>query len=198
ECVQGDPSVTGQSMELQFQKLIVQPCKSPLNPRCGPILLIDGLDECEWENIQQELLRLIRDAVRENPGTFRILIASRPEPHIREIFERPYVTELYRSLNINPAFLDIETYLRSEFARIHRDHGTMQGIPTPWPPRSILNMLVQKSSGYFIYASTVIKFVDDRDFRPTERLSMVVDCQNISNEYDRPFEALDQLYTQIL
>ncbi|KAF7362955.1 WD40 repeat-like protein [Mycena venus] len=200
ESAQDDPSVVGRSMEIQLQNLIVQPCKSPLNPRCeSPILLIDGLDECEGENIQQELLRLISNAVHENPGVLRILIASRPEPHIRETFERPSINRLYRRVNINQSFADVEKYLRDEFYRIYHEHrDTMEEISTPWPSESVLDLLLEKSSGYFIYASTVIKFIDDRDFRPTERLSMVVDWQNIPADSNRPFEALDQLYTQIL
>ncbi|KAJ7323612.1 hypothetical protein DFH08DRAFT_887484 [Mycena albidolilacea] len=200
ENAQDDPSVTGRSMEIQFQKLIVQPRQTPLNSPCeSPILLIDGLDECEGENVQQEVLRIVSDAVRENIRMFRILITSRPEPHIREIFERSSVKPLFRGLNITPSFNDVKKYLRDEFCRIHREHReTMEAIPTPWPPWNVLNGLVEKSSGYFIYAATVIKFVDDRDFRPTERLSMVIDWQNIPTDSDRPFEALDQLYTQIL
>ncbi|KAJ7351477.1 hypothetical protein DFH08DRAFT_694477, partial [Mycena albidolilacea] len=58
--------------------------------------------------------------------------------------------------------------------------------------------LIEKSSGYFIYASTVIKFIDDKDFRPTERLADVIHWQNLPIYSDRPFEALDQLYAQIL
>jgi hypothetical protein len=74
----------------------------------------------------------------------------------------------------------------------------MERIPSPWPSREILNILVEKSSGYFIYASTIIKFIDDKDFRPTERLAAVVHWQNLPTDSDRPFEALGQLYTQII
>ncbi|KAJ6529471.1 hypothetical protein DFH09DRAFT_879028, partial [Mycena vulgaris] len=56
--------------------------------------------------------------------------------------------------------------------------------------------LVDKSSGYFIYASTIIKFIDDKDFRPTERLQVVMGIKQ--SEFGAPFAALDQLYTQIL
>jgi hypothetical protein len=53
---------------------------------------------------------------------------------------------------------------------------------------------VEKSSGYFIYATTVVKFVDDKNFRPTERLECI--CHESSVE--SPFGALDRLYSQIL
>ncbi|KAJ7434137.1 hypothetical protein FB451DRAFT_1470055, partial [Mycena latifolia] len=56
--------------------------------------------------------------------------------------------------------------------------------------------LVDKSSGYFIYAATIIKFIDDRDFRPNQRLAAVVN--NLPTECGTPFHALDELYSQIL
>jgi hypothetical protein len=95
------------------------------------------------------------------------------------------------------SFDDVRKYLRDEFSRIHREHrNTMQDTPTPWPPNDILEALVEKSSGHFIYPATVIKFVDDKNFRPTERLEVIQTL--VPNNFDSPFEALDQLYTQIL
>ncbi|KAJ6555316.1 hypothetical protein DFH09DRAFT_923875 [Mycena vulgaris] len=73
----------------------------------------------------------------------------------------------------------------------------MASIPVPWPPRHVMERLVDKSSGYFIYAVTIIKFIDDRDFRPTQRLAVVM--QNIPTECGgSPYHALDELYSQIL
>ncbi|KAJ7248317.1 hypothetical protein C8J57DRAFT_1014236, partial [Mycena rebaudengoi] len=54
--------------------------------------------------------------------------------------------------------------------------------------------LVEKSSGYFIYAATVIKFVDDRNFRPTEQLEALQGASHLESS----LSALDQLYMQIL
>ncbi|KAJ6566163.1 hypothetical protein B0H19DRAFT_707208 [Mycena capillaripes] len=193
-----DPSVVGRSMNTQLHQLIVRACKFIQNLQ-PPILLIDGLDECESQEVQQELLRLIGNTVSHHPRALKILIASRPEPHIREVFEEPFINQLHRTLKITPSFSDIKIYLHDAFSRIHREHRvTMGGVPTPWPSSDILDVLAEKSSGYFIYASTVIKFVDDKDFHPTERLEAVVNWQSLPIHYDRPFEALDQLYKQIL
>ncbi|KAF7362793.1 putative nwd2 protein [Mycena venus] len=198
ECAGDDPSVVGRAMKTQLHQLIVRACEFIQNLQ-PPILLIDGLDECESQEVQQELLRLIGNAASHHPRALRILIASRPEPHIREVFEKPSINQLHRILNINPSFSDIRIYLHDAFLRIHQEHhDTMRGVPTPWPSSDILDMLVEKSSGYFIYASTVIKFVDDKDFRPTERLAGVVNWQSLPVHSDRPFEALDRLYKQIL
>ncbi|KAJ7268286.1 hypothetical protein C8J57DRAFT_1067092, partial [Mycena rebaudengoi] len=94
------------------------------------------------------------------------------------------------------SFKDVHTYFLDEFSRIHRDHWTMATVPSPLPPSEILDALVEKSSGYFIYASTVIKFVDDKRFRPVERLDIILGIKNsISGS---PFDPLDELYRLIL
>jgi hypothetical protein len=72
----------------------------------------------------------------------------------------------------------------------------MVNVPTPWPSWEIIEMLVDKSSGYFIYASTVIKFIDDKYSHPKERLAVVQHLAPTNSE--APFGALDQLYIQIL
>jgi hypothetical protein len=84
-----------------------------------------------------------------------------------------------------------------EFTRIHADHyETMAAVPRPWPAAEVISELVMKSSGYFFYASTVVKFVDDKDFRPTERLQIIMGISEPGSE--SPFSALDQMYIQIL
>ncbi|KAJ6523665.1 hypothetical protein DFH09DRAFT_189884 [Mycena vulgaris] len=194
--VEDNPSVMARHMDIQLHKLIVEPCQL-LHGRAVPILLIDGLDECEGNNVQQEILFLLGDiATHYHPLPLRLLIASRPEPHIREKLES--FKGLYDSIKLDQSFMDVRNYLHNEFARIHREHHeTMAAVPTPWLPWHVIEKLVDTSSGYFIYAATVIKFIDDRDFRPTERLAAVV--QNLPTECGTsPFHALDELYSQIL
>ncbi|KAJ7809885.1 hypothetical protein B0H14DRAFT_2193266, partial [Mycena olivaceomarginata] len=123
-------------------------------------VIIDGLDECNNEVIQQEVLRSISTIIFQEPRLpLRFLVASRPEPHIREIFKST-LDKIHRPLNILPSFWDVRKYLQDEFARIHRDHQAMASVSTPWPSPEIVDKLVEKSSGYFIYASTVVKFID--------------------------------------
>ncbi|KAJ6543495.1 hypothetical protein B0H10DRAFT_1854128 [Mycena sp. CBHHK59/15] len=127
----------------------------------------------------------------------KFLIASRPEPHVREAFEGAYLHSLCRTFNVERSFDDIRTYFHAEFARIHREHWeTMATVHSPWPSEELVDRLVHKSSGYFIYASTVIKFVDDKNFRPVQRLAAVESLPGTDSE--SPFGALDQLYTQVL
>ncbi|KAJ7027614.1 hypothetical protein C8F04DRAFT_1238035 [Mycena alexandri] len=197
QTVERHSSIVGREMEVQLHHLIIEPCGSLTN---SPplILLIDGLDECQHESVQSEILHLIGNAARRYPTTLRFLVASRPEAAISETVEGPVFDGLLTRLNVEQSFDDVRTYMQDEFERIHCEHGnTMGNIPTPWPSPDILHSLVQKSSGYFVYASTVIKFIDDKSFRPTERLNAVQNLQSDPNS-DGPFKTLDQLYIHIL
>ncbi|KAJ7876674.1 hypothetical protein B0H14DRAFT_2436921, partial [Mycena olivaceomarginata] len=196
-CVECDPSVVGRSMEVQLHRLIVEPCESLTN--CLPvIILIDGLDECQDENIQQGILHLIKSAVatHRHSSILRFLIASRPEAHIQETFDDPSFDGILDCVTIKQSFEDINKYLLDEFARIRREHRTMVNVPSPWPSWETLRNLVEKSSGYFVYASTVIKFIDNKYSRPTEGLKAIESLAPADD--DVPFATLDQLYKQIL
>ncbi|KAJ6608445.1 hypothetical protein B0H10DRAFT_526146 [Mycena sp. CBHHK59/15] len=182
-------------MDVQIQKLILHPCRSLVDSPPW-VIVIDGLDECDGHLIQQKILRLIGDSIHQHTLPLRFLIASRPEAHISEVFEGSSFRGLYLPFNVEESFEDVRTYFLTEFARIHSEHSTMAAIQRPWPSEALIEHLVRKSSGYFIYASTVIKFVDDKHFRPTQRLAAV---ENLTGtDFESPFGALDELYTQIL
>ncbi|KAJ6491050.1 hypothetical protein C8R45DRAFT_825970 [Mycena sanguinolenta] len=196
QSIESNPSVLGRGMDVQLGTLIIEPCKA-LRDTKPLVLLVDGLDECEGHDIQRAILCLFGSTVKDHCLPIRILVASRPEPHIREAFEQESLAGLFDSTHIEQSFEDIRIYLCDEFSRIHREHSTtMQQIPTPWPSPQILAALVQNSSGYFIYASTVIKFIDDEYSRPSTQLDIIRNL--VPHDSESPFEALDKLYLQIL
>ncbi|KAF7372810.1 NACHT domain-containing protein [Mycena sanguinolenta] len=189
QIVEHDPSIAMRTIVVQMRKLISEPCRNYRSRR--PVtILIDGLDECEEQDIQVEILRIIR----HSSPPFYFIIASRPEAHIRDMFKSPVYAGNYFSLNVEQSFDDVRKYLSDEFSRIHHEHSIMAKIPRPWPSFDILENLVNKSSGHFIYAATIIKFIDDKNYWPTQRLAVVLG----SNSQGSPFGALDQLYMDIL
>ncbi|KAJ6456908.1 hypothetical protein C8R45DRAFT_568744 [Mycena sanguinolenta] len=194
QVVEQNPSILARSIRTQMRKLISEPFCN-LKHREPVLILIDGLDECEGDKFQQAILRVIRNSSSNHTFPFRFIVASRPEPHIREVFDSSYFGP-YRPFNVEQSFDDVRKYLRDEFARIHRTHDTMRKLPRPWPSDDVLEKLVEKSSGHFIYASTIIKFIDDKNYRPTERLAVVQDAS--SPESKSAFDTLDQLYMTIL
>jgi hypothetical protein len=192
QVVENDPSLVAGTPEVQFRRLILEPCQSAMSGE-PVILIIDGLDECDGHQMQQEILRILGNCFSQYRNSVRIILASRPEAHISEMT----CAGDFQPLNVTGSFEDVRRYLMDEFSRIHRTHQTMAYIPSPWPSSDEVETLVDKSSGHFIYPSTVIKFVDDPNYRPTERLALVLGTRT-DPEPDSPFGALDELYTQIL
>ncbi|KAJ6504976.1 hypothetical protein C8R45DRAFT_543569 [Mycena sanguinolenta] len=192
--VDKNPSITELSIATQMKALISYPWRAHRD-RDSVTVLIDGLDECDRHDAQEEILRAIRDSSSKHTIPLRFIVASRPEPHIREMFDSAFYFGHHRSLNVEQSFEDVRKYLRDEFSRIHRDHCTMAGMLSPWPSCETLEDLVDKSSGHFIYAATIIKFIDDKNYRPTQRLEIVLDGGRGS---ESAFDALDQLYMSIL
>ncbi|KAJ6558803.1 hypothetical protein DFH09DRAFT_527357 [Mycena vulgaris] len=187
--VEENPTLVNRSIGVQLEELILKPCLGLESPPW--IIIIDGLDECEGQNVQQDILRLIGDSTQQRTP-LRFIIASRLEAHIREVFVGLSGCGLYREFDVESSFDDVRTYLVSEFARIHREHSTLGDVSPPWPSEEVIDRLVRKSSGYFIYASTVIKFVDDKNHRSTQRLGAIENRNG--TRFQSPFSALDELY----
>ncbi|KAJ7098957.1 hypothetical protein C8R44DRAFT_888794 [Mycena epipterygia] len=193
QAVHRDKLVVGCAITVQFQRLIAEPFSDTPNPEIIPVIILDGLDECEDPKVQQQILRLFIGAIRGPQPPIRLIIVSRPEPHLREILG---ATEICRPLLLSAdqtAYDNIRKYLWDEFSRIHSEcmaRGVDLGAN--WPTEGTLNHLVQKSSGIFIYATTVIRFVGDGYCHPADRLASVLSRDPLSTA------PLDDLYTEIL
>ncbi|KAJ7133778.1 hypothetical protein C8R46DRAFT_1015167 [Mycena filopes] len=192
-----DKLVVGQTMRHQMQKLLLGPFYEATSLRnLPPIIVLDGLDECEDHSTQVPLLKLLFDVIRTRTLPARVLVVSRPEPHIREVIEAAENFGICRTLELRPdnsALADLRHYLSEEFSRI-RESQRLWGLhlEANWPGQDTINHLVQKSSGTFIYAATVVRYVDDQYSHPTEQLSRVL---NLDPQSTAP---LDTLYTEVL
>ncbi|KIL57338.1 hypothetical protein M378DRAFT_57579, partial [Amanita muscaria Koide BX008] len=136
------------------------------------VIIIDGLDECSDVKLQQRILKLIGNAVANSRFPLRFVISSRPEAHIEDFFAQfQYPTLQIDLANVEAAYRDIKTYLTSEFARIAIEQEL---DPKVWPGQRTIDTLVSKSSGQFIYASTVIKYVGAEYESAVERLNIIL------------------------
>uniref|UniRef100_A0A0W0FTG2 Putative nwd2 protein n=1 Tax=Moniliophthora roreri TaxID=221103 RepID=A0A0W0FTG2_MONRR len=203
QAIRANPRILQASLEDQFEKLILEPCRSLPRPRCRPgSLIVDGLDECDKGQTQQRVLYIIAKALPEDMP-FRILICSRPEPAIRNAFNtdrfRAYLRRVALDDTFNPA-RDITIFLKSEFKRIRASPNYHHILfPSPWPARSVIDKLIHKASGQFVYAKTVVKFVDNEYFNPCKQLEHILHPKiDLNPESSLPFHDLDVLYHQIL
>ncbi|KAF5384575.1 hypothetical protein D9757_007502 [Collybiopsis confluens] len=192
------------NLELQFQELIVKPCKEVPSRQWASLprlIVIDGLDECIDIPSQERLLSIIRDAKTNSTVPFEFLICSRPEPRIRNAFDYEGFRSLLARNDLGESFesgKDMTRYFCQEFSKIRRDHRqTMAHVPADWPSSGIVQALVQRACGQFIYASTVLKYVGDYHGLPTERLEVILNI-TVPEDFDSPYPDLDLLYLQIL
>ena len=211
EVVANDPSIPTKALEIQLQKLILEPLQQVSEESKEPIvIIIDGLDECEDEEVQSNVLRHL-GSVFQRPsvgGCDRIcfIVTSRPEPWIHDEFTIEPLSSITRQLFLGQtpeANDDIRTFFRLGFTEIHdspKHRLTMSNVAKPWPSYIVIDDLVDKASGQFIYPATVLKFVGDPNYRPTDRLNIITSLPVISHSVPapKPLAALDQLYSQIL
>ncbi|KAF9522299.1 hypothetical protein CPB83DRAFT_118210 [Crepidotus variabilis] len=209
QAVESDPSVFSGTLESQLQTLIVGPLlqaqqhyhgdrRSSSPKRWARLIVIDGLDECQGANSQRYIVRILSTALIHKRVPLYILISSRPEPPIRDSFNSYDLRDIIRTLVLDENYLpdaDIRRYFWSRFESIKQNHPLRTYIPVVWPLSQIIQSLVQRSSGQFIYASTVIKYVDSPQHRPVERLDAVLRIHNTVG--DIPFAELDCLYRHI-
>jgi hypothetical protein len=117
---------------------------------------------------------------------------SRPESHIRASFDQESLYTITRRVVLDGTFdpgRDIWVFLQDGFAKTVPRISTLE---QPWPREDIVDLLVQRSSGQFIYTATVLKFVAAYFCGPTEQLALVLKPDPST------FSDLDELYTQIL
>ena len=200
-----DQSLLSRSLEAQLDALIVKPLEvAKLQADARDIdflqsrpklIILDGLDEC---GDHRSVLQVILAAVNRHNLPFSFLIASRPEQKIREAFDESTMVIITMRLVLDNKYLpddDIRTFLMSRFWDIKQRHPSHTTLPS-WPSELEIERLVQKSSGQFIYASTVIKFIDSHCHWPPDRLDIIFGI--LPRGKATPFAEMDALYSLIL
>lgn len=209
EIVENDPLIFRRSLEAQVQTLLIplflrkahgDISDMDMSPQPSPfIIIIDGLDECAGDNNQRDVVKVISSLVHANDIFIRCLLSSRPEPQIAEsIRHLPWTVcdvSLSDKIRILEAERNIRALLYEEFLRIYyKRYEALLQVEKPWPSENIIDSLVRKSAGIFIYATTILRYIDDDDYHPADRLDEVLHVPRGS----KPFAELDLLYQHIM
>ena len=190
------PDVVQETLCSQIEKLIVGPLKTTPT---STLIIIDALDECKDEEPASAMLSILSRYVGEIPHV-KFFITGRPEPRIRSGFRlaalRP-LTEVLKLHEVTRSSVDtdIKLFLRTRLADIARNRSHCD-VAEGWPLSSDINILCEKAGGFFIYASTAVKFVASRYHQPPNRLAVLVSLpQNTTHEGQ---SGINTLYTEIL
>jgi hypothetical protein len=176
-----------------FGSLVEVPLKHSADIPLGrlPVVVIDAVDECGGLDGSRSKHRTIflqgmKAWTRLGPR-FKLVITSRPEHDIsRAVLAISHCIELGSGQNVSPSSSrDIHSFLSREFARIANNYPAL----SPAWPGAAIEGFTKRSAGLFIYADTLIKFVDEG--QPEEQLESIL---------SEPLHhgSLTQLYRQIL
>ncbi|KAF4617337.1 hypothetical protein D9613_006430 [Agrocybe pediades] len=202
--VEEDPMIFDRSLRTQFTNLLLRPLSIILPNLSGTkkiprLIIIDGLDECSASiDSQRDLLFTLQEATVTTPF-IRFLVCSRPENHLNSTFGLPRMTHILQTIFLDDdisAEEDIRLFLEDKFKEIREDHIFKHTLPTAWPRPEMVDNLVSKSSGQFIYAATVVKYVESPKHRPHQCLDAVFQLRPAFK--DLPFKELDALYRHII
>ena len=191
--LQRDRHILHRSHERQFQKLIVEPIRSVILPVQPMVIIIDAPDECDDRQQIAEFIDIVAFAFQDSRMSLplRFFFTSRVEEHIRSKFAASPALDVTYCLSLHEfnADDDIRTFLRSRFISIYQQKRRQIGnIPLPWPSQQDLDELVTKSSGSFIFAFTLVNFVNDGSDLPHRKLRAAL----------QSYAGLDPLYAQVL
>jgi hypothetical protein len=95
---------------------------------------------------------------------------------------------------------DVELYLNNQFANIRKRYPDLTATYDKWPSETQFSTISRAASGLFVFASTVIRFIDD-DENPVYRLNIVISfLEKRLEQLSRinPLALLDSLYERIL
>jgi hypothetical protein len=145
-------------------------------------------------------LSVIADLAYHTPFPLAIFLSCRQECHMRRAFQTDRLDELSIKTYLPaqyPAENDIRLFLQSKFKEIRDAHNNMRTFQSDWPGNEVIDALVKKSSGQFMHASVVAKYVGAQDDNPIERLKVVLGLTEIAGD-ENPFIRLDALFMDLL
>ncbi|KAF5356911.1 hypothetical protein D9756_006409 [Leucocoprinus leucothites] len=202
--VHNDKTLVSKTLSSQFESLIVEPLQALKEQgkevRRRPIF-IDGLDECESQDAQAEIIKLIAASVQAKSTPFCWAIFSRAEPQIASIFALVHVSSLCCVVHLpisRDNDKDIELYFRDGFKNMLQRRNMV--LSSSWPTEEDIKKLVDAAAGLFAYAATVLRFIDKHEHTSfQDTLQAVLDAITKPGSHPLPiFSNLDSLYTLIL
>jgi len=194
--LKANPNIGQEALCSQMESIIVDPLKAS---RIRTLIIIDALDECKDEEPASAILSVLSRYVDEIPNV-KFFITGRPESRIRSGFRLQSlipITEVLKLHEVKPEAVDndIKLFFRTELTRLAKNRSDCD-LTEVWPNPSDVDILCKKAAGFFIFASTVVKFVASETNPPAKRLTLITSLPQSTAEEGR--SGVDQLYTKVL
>ena len=161
-----------------FDVLFEEPLTSLNDPGLTFLMVIDGLDESEYQG-RNELLDVIANYFQSLPLWIRFLVTTRPERNIAENLKSLHPLQLDPKVEENVE--DIRICFEKQIS--HLLQSEHRGI--------ILQALVQKSEGVVLYAHYLVEFIKKEIPLVTAELLDSILPSGISSVYHSYFKRLE-------
>jgi hypothetical protein len=186
----------------QVSKLVSVPLNE-LQPADRLMIVIDALDECDKDakgRESGELIPLLCASIYSATSSVKLLVTSRVESTIQTTFEEvkqatsAQVVLKLHDIDHDVVQGDLRRYLVHSLRRVAtRVPGLQDSF---WPSDAVIDSLLERAGVLFIWAATVVRFIDSHPFNPRRRLEQVLSVTK--NPSASPYWKLDELYLQVL
>ncbi|KZW02990.1 hypothetical protein EXIGLDRAFT_318498 [Exidia glandulosa HHB12029] len=185
--LRGQPELVAASLSTQGTLLLLEPLSRCSDSMNSLIIIIDALDECSEGS---ELLRCFVPLFSQDDYQVRLIFTGRYESSIDSVFSTVPERRFLRLDAIDPSTvqLDIEMYFSFHLRSLTRDQ---------------IHALALRANGLFIYAATLVRFVECNDFYGEEELLHVLlregSAIDAASQLPLPdYGPLDDVYLRIL
>jgi hypothetical protein len=183
-----DPNLADLDVENQFQKLILEPFRSITTDRTLIVIVMDALDECSGK--PEDIVALFSSIELSNlPFSVKLFVTGRPEANIRQALARLNVKHRLQPLQLH----EIEQSIVRSDIGLFLDHHfkLMTEVPTGWPAEADVEALGDLAGDLFIFAATAIKFINNPEEDPVDKLKTILTTVHSHGQ-------IDPLYKQVL
>lgn len=190
EELKANPQAAHKPARQQIEALLIKPSASLASYAYPIVFVIDALDECSDGREIASLISAIADF--ESDVKFKFILTSRPEMHIRgtPISNPAHYSVLHlHTIGEVEVTADIRRYITGTLNAVDSD--------TDWYTNEDLESLVDISRGLFIFASTVLRYIQARVHAKgrKERLQKVTSAASGTTAATI---SLDKIYEMIL
>ena len=194
--IKKDPTLAHTSLISQLENLLINPLSEA---KISCVIVIDALDECIDDQPASASLSVLGQFAGQLP-LVKFFITGRPEPRIRTGFRLPLLkplTQVFLLHEVKPSSVsnDIQLFLTQRLTAIAKQRSDLE-LPDSWPHNNEIIALTKKSSGLFIFASTLVRFIESEHHEPNERLQLIL--SEASGTMHEGRAGIDSLYSQIL
>ncbi|KAF7968466.1 hypothetical protein HWV62_30517 [Athelia sp. TMB] len=191
DALEDEPALASAPLSRQFDALILGPCRHLPADRLA-VFVIDALDESIADDLDTQLLTILRDKATQLPPQVRILLTSRPTRVIEKYLSgRSHIVAHSIDVHSVENKGDIDMYVDRQL----RDEAVLHNMGLTSPDETIIRDLKHLAEGLFIWIVTVCNFLHTAH-RPKDKLQALL---SKSFQHGSPPEKkMDLLYTAIL